>query len=84
VSSMDDILGIWNAHEADFIASVVRSARSDREYAQLTQDAETARLQRQIVEDRARAEFLKLTLDELAQFRAWLRERGEGWQERER
>ena len=62
----------------------VESSRNEREYLQLTQEAETARLQRQIVEDRARTEFLQLTREELAQFRAWLRERGEGWQECER
>ena len=62
----------------------VESSRNEREYLQLTQEAETARLQRQIVEDRARTEFLQLTREELAQFRAWLRERGEGWRECER
>jgi len=51
---------------------------------QLLQDAETTRLRRQIEEDEARTEFLKLTREELAQFRAWLRERGKNWQERER
>jgi len=81
---MDDILGIWNAHEADVITSVVRSARNEREHTRLLQDAETARLQRQIAEDRARTEFLEMTVDELARFRAWLRERGETWQEIER
>ena len=78
---MDDILSIWNAYQADVVTSVVESAHSEREYSRLLQDAETARLQRQIVEDRARTEFLQMTLDELARFRAWLRDRGANWQE---
>ena len=81
---MDDILGIWLAHEADVVASVVESARSERAHTRLLQDAETAQLRRQIAEDRARAEFLEMTVEELARFRAWLRERGKGWQEVER
>ena len=81
---MDDTLDIWLAHEADVVASVVESARSERAHTRLLQDAETAQLRRQIAEDTARAEFLELTLDELAQFRAWLRERGANWQERKR
>lgn len=76
---MVSILDAWHAHLADVVASTIQSARKEREYVQLLQDAETARLQRQIEEDRARAEFLQLTREELARFRAWLRERSEDW-----
>ena len=81
---MSDILDVWYAHLADVVASTVEATRNERESLQLLRDAEAARLRRQIEEDKARAEFLQLTREELAQFRAWLRERGNNWQECER
>jgi hypothetical protein len=78
------ILDAWFAHEDSIIVSVIESTHSEREYSQLLRDAETAQLRRQIAEDTARAEFLEMTVEELAQFRAWLRDRGANWQECER
>lgn len=76
---MSDILDIWHAHLANVVASAAGSAHEERELARLAQDAESARLRRQTEEGLTRAEFLQMTREELAEFRAWLRQRGEGW-----
>lgn len=76
---MDNILDTYLAGEAAFVASVIESDCRERARTQLVQDAEEARLRRQIAEDNARAALLEMTMDELERFRVWLRERGNGW-----
>lgn len=76
----DVILDAYNAYLGRFVGSVIESGEAIREEERAERAARLARLRRQTEEDLARAELLALTREELAEFRAWLRERGEDWE----
>ena len=55
------------------------ASRSDG-FQALERRAQAAELRQRIEEAEARAEFARMTREEMAQFREWLRQRGDGWE----